>query len=341
MNISVGQRIALTLGSIFIIFLLTSVASYYSFNSVSQQLGVVVNQASPRVAISGDLRANLANTKYTLLEYLSGKGQQDAEQITQTLQNQNKAFSDSFQQLTDLDGLELKTIDIKAIDPKTIEDGQSSNSALERIQQVTGQIFSQSSDIVTQKSRYWSEQANIEAQAEEYKYLSSEIVYTLSDLLHEEFRYEYLKVLKPIRDDIAFLSSKITRTLDETSYEQAQTLFLDLQKTLKRIEKGIAGAKALDQEAYETILETWQPFKAQLLDEDLTLSSHLQSLQALQNSEQLLLQIEQLVSQNESLIHEFIQTAKDQQAAVKEATAETISTGTILIVSGAALSALC
>ena len=51
MSISVGQRIALTLIVILSLFLLTSVASYHSFNSVGEQVDIAVNKASPRVAV--------------------------------------------------------------------------------------------------------------------------------------------------------------------------------------------------------------------------------------------------------------------------------------------------
>lgn len=326
MNISVGQRIALTLVSILIIFLLTSAVSYHSFNSVSQQLNLVVNQASPRVLISGDLKADLSETKYTLLEYFSGEKQQTTPSISQILQQQNLNFQANFQQLT--------LIDNKA--------GQKESSpTLVQIQALTKTIFDLSENLIQEKDRYWLELNHISEQARDYQYLAGEIVFTLDDLLHEEYRYNYLKELKPIQDDISFLSSKVSKLMQEQDLEQARKLFANIKTILSRIDQGILAVKTLDQESYATIVETWQPYKAQLITKKLTVNSHLHALEALQRSEQLLIQVSELVEQNETLIGEFILTAQHQEEAVKQVTEDTVSQGKILITVGAILAALC
>ncbi len=322
MSISVGQRIALTLIVILSLFLLTSVASYHSFNSVGEQVDIAVNKASPRVAVSGDLRANLLETKYILLEYLSGKGSQVGEDVSLSLQRIEQTFAAAFQQL------------------QTIE-GNNSSQALTDAQETTENIFAKSNQIVQQKQLYWTQQQQIQEQAEEYKYLTSEIVYTLEDLLFEEFRYDYLKVLKPLRDDLSFLASKVTNLLKTTDVSKADKQYQDIQATIARIEKGVSEAKSLDEEAYESIIETWQPYKAQLLDDKLTLVSHLNGIRATEKSNVLLVEIEALVTRNEGLIDQFIQLAKQQEGEVKISTSDTIQQGKLLIIVGAALAVIC
>ncbi len=97
-SLSVSQRITLTLGLILLLFMLTSASAYYSFNSVGRDVGVVVNKASPRVYLSGNLRGNLAETKYLLLQLLSGQ-QADKAAIEGQLKTLGQEFEQDFSQL--------------------------------------------------------------------------------------------------------------------------------------------------------------------------------------------------------------------------------------------------
>ncbi|MEH6575538.1 MAG: methyl-accepting chemotaxis protein [Amphritea sp.] len=320
MNISVCQRIILTMTTILVLFLITSVVAYNSFNSVSAQVGSVIHEASPRVSISGNLRSNLSDTKYILLEYMTGKKNPEQDEITDVLQGLSEAFEQDFNALTSI---------------------EANNPALQEMQAVTAKIFQHSESIVAEKSRYWSQQAAIKKQADQYKYLSGEIVYTLEDLLHEEFRYEFLKVVKPIRDDIAYMASKVAKLLQETEPQQALLSYADIEKYLALVDQALPNVEAVDQEAFESIVETWQPYREQLVNEGLTVHSHLQSLAAMQRTEQLLADIEVLVERNEGLIAQFIDAAKAQAKSVELETDSTIYQGKVLIAAGALLAAAC
>ncbi len=319
MNISVCQRIILTLTTILMLFLLICAVAYISFNAVSGQVSSVIHEASPRVHISSNLRSNLADAKYSLLEYMTANSNAGQERITARLVALSAAFDADFSALAAI---------------------EADNPALHEVQAVTSEIFHHSDTIVRERSRYWAAQQAMQQQAEAYKYLSGEIVYTLEDLLHEEFRYEFLKVVKPIRDDIAYLAPKVSTLLQDADLLQAQQRYADIEQSVTAIDQALPSVEALDQAAYAAIMEIWQPYRRQLLEEGLTLRAHLQSLVALQRTQQQLSKIEGLVERNEGLIAQFIAFAKAQAQSVEQATGETIAQGKILIASGAVLAAL-
>ena len=145
---------------------------------------------------------------------------------------------------------------------------------------LTEKIFDHSAQIVEQKSRYRAEQAHIEKQAEEFQYLTDEMGYTLEDLLHEEFRFDYLKVLRPIRDDIAYLNGKVAELMQTDDPKRLEMLGAEVKKYLDRLSQLIPAVEALDKEAHESIIEMWEPYQQQLQGEDLTLTSYLQSMDA-------------------------------------------------------------
>ncbi|MDX1398431.1 MAG: methyl-accepting chemotaxis protein, partial [Oceanospirillum sp.] len=310
-SLSVGQRITLTLGLILTLFMLTSASAYYSFSSVGRDVGVVVNKASPRVYLSGNLRGNLAETQYLLLQLISGH-QADGTRIEQRLKGLGQAFEQDFAQ--------LKRLGVKGVDDA---------------EQLSAQIFRLAAQMVQSQSTYQQGLAVVEAQRKDFKYLTSEMGYTLEDLLYEEFRYEYLSLLKPIRDDIAFMNTGIRQVLLMDNYTEAQAAAEDIQRKLASIDKAIARAPALDQEVADILNETWLPFKAQLTDPNLSLQQHLAALKAMQQSEQQMVSIEQLVAQSEQQIAGFIQSARDQAASATTNTLDTLSQGKSIIVLGA------
>ncbi len=310
-SLSVGQRITLTLGLILTLFMLTSASAYYSFSSVGRDVGVVVNKASPRVYLSGNLRGNLAETQYLLLQLISGH-QADGTRIEQRLKGLGQAFEQDFAQ--------LKRLGVKGVDDA---------------EQLSAQIFRLAAQMVQSQSTYQQGLAVVEAQRKDFKYLTSEMGYTLEDLLYEEFRYEYLSLLKPIRDDIAFMNTGIRQVLLMDNYAEAQVAAEDIQRKLASIDNAIARAPALDQEVADILNETWLPFKAQLTDPNLSLQQHLAALKAMQQSEQQMVSIEQLVAQSEQQIAGFIQSARDQAASATTNTLDTLSQGKSIIVLGA------
>ncbi|WP_286237774.1 methyl-accepting chemotaxis protein [Neptuniibacter halophilus] len=319
MNISVSQRIILTISVTLCLFLVTAAVAYFSFNAVSRQVSTVTNESSPRVSLSASLRANLADTKYILLEYISGRADEDSAAVNQRLEQLQQAFTTDFNQLNNI-GAE--------------------GDSLDQIRQLTDVIFALAGQIVSEKSRYLQEQAYIAEQAEEFKYLSSEIGYTLEDLLLDEYRFEFLQLARPLRDDISYLVSKVNTLLQETAPSKVSALNADVEKYLARIDAKLQQLKTLEAEAYESVIEIWQPYTAQLKGEDMTLSSHLQSLEAEQRSAQLLEQIEQRVGHNAELIAEFIRAAQAQAVAVEQATSDTINRGKLLIALGTLAAAL-
>ncbi|OOV87877.1 methyl-accepting chemotaxis protein [Oceanospirillum linum] len=310
-SLSVSLRITLTLGLILLLFMLTSASAYYSFNSVGRDVGVVVNKASPRVYLSGNLRGNLAETKYLLLQLIAGH-KTDREAIESRLQGLGQAFEQDFTQL-------------KALGVKGVTEAE----------QLSTQIFTLARQMIQAQMVYHQGQHIVADQAKDFKYLTSEMGYTLEDLLFEEFRYEYLSVLKPIRDDIAFMNTGIRQLLQTNRYDDARKAADEIQNKLVFIEKAIAKAPALDQEVADLLNESWLPYKAQLVNPQLTLQQHLASLEAMQQSEQLMLRIEQLVAQSEQQISVFIQTARDQANSATANTLETLSQGKNIIVLGA------
>ncbi|WP_417598882.1 methyl-accepting chemotaxis protein [Oceanospirillum sp.] len=310
-SLSVSLRITLTLGLILLLFMLTSASAYYSFNSVGRDVGVVVNKASPRVYLSGNLRGNLAETKYLLLQLITGH-QTDRGAIEGRLQGLGQAFEQDFAQL-------------KALGVKGVSEAE----------QLSAQIFTLARQMIQAQMVYQQGQQIVADQAKDFKYLTSEMGYTLEDLLFEEFRYEYLSLLKPIRDDIAFMNTGIRQLLQTKRYDEARKAADEIQNKLVFIEKAIAKAPALDQEVADLLNESWLPYKAQLVDPQLTLPQHLASLEAMQQSEQLMLRIEQLVAQSEQQISVFIQSAQDQANSATANTLDTLSQGKNIIVLGA------
>ncbi len=310
-SLSVSQRITLTLGLILLLFMLTSASAYYSFNTVGRDVGVVVNKASPRVYLSGNLRGNLAETKYLLLQLLSGQ-QADKATIDKRLNALGQEFEQDFTQ--------LKSLGVKGVD---------------EAEQLSAEIFRLAARMVQAQVTYHKGMAIVEDQSRDFKYLTSEMGYTLEDLLFEEFRYEYLSVLKPIRDDIAFMNSGIRELLQMTDYPSAQAAAADVERKLATIDKAIAKTPELDPEVATILNETWQPYKEQLTQPELSLQQHLAALKAMQESEQLLSQIEQLVAQSEQQIATFIQTAREQAGSATASTLETLAQGKSIIVIGA------
>ncbi|WP_238321525.1 methyl-accepting chemotaxis protein [Neptuniibacter caesariensis] len=297
------------------LFLATSSVAYFSFNSVSQQVNQVIHEAAPRVNISASLRANLADTKYILLEYLTTEASDDAhtQKVTQQLKQSQSDFQANFNALIGIEG---------------------QTDAVQKMESVTAQVFQLAEQIVAQKARYLSEQQHIATQAEEYKYLAEELGFTLADLLHEEFRYEFLKLVKPMQDDIAYLVGKVAALMQETDPAKMDKILADINIYVGRIDQAQARLKAFEEDAYDSVAEIWVPYKAQLTEEDLTLSSYLQAQEAQRNSAQLLKGIEQRVSENETLIAQFIHSAQQQGKVVELQADETISNGKVLIVLG-------
>ena len=315
MKLSVCQRIVLTIGVTLVLFLATSSVAYFSFNSVSQQVNQVIHEAAPRVNISASLRSNLADTKYILLEYLTTEASDDVhtQKVTQQLKQSQSDFQANFNSLIGIEG---------------------QTDAVQKMESVTAQVFQLAEQIVAQKARYLSEQQHIATQAEEYKYLAEELGFTLADLLHEEFRYEFLKLVKPMQDDIAYLVGKVAALMQETDPAKMDKIQADINKYVGRIDQAQTRLKAFEEDAYDSVAEIWAPYKAQLTEEDLTLSSYQQAQEAQRNSAQLLKGIEQRVSENETLIAQFIHSAQQQGKVVEQQADETISNGKVLIVLG-------
>lgn len=311
MSLSVGQRITLNLGVILLLFMMTSASAYYSFNSVERDVGIVVDKASPRVYLSSNLRSSLAETKYLLLQFLSGQ-QIEEDSINASLNALQTEFSQNFSQ--------LKQIGVQGIT---------------QLEQVTDEIFRTAEQMIQAQQAHRGSQAVVDAQARDFKYLTAEMGYTLEDLLYEEFRYEYLSVLKPIRDDIAFMNSGIKQLLNTTDYAQANSDAQEIARKLASIDQAITRVPSLDKEVFTTLNETWQPYKAQLVDVDLTLQQHLSSLQATRESEDAMLKIEQLVEKNEQQIALFITSAKEQARSATAHTEETLTLGKDIILLGA------
>ena len=310
-SLSVSQRITLTLGLILLLFMLTSASAYFSFNSVGRDVGVVVNKASPRVYLSGNLRGNLAETKYLLLQLLSGQ-QADKATIETGLSTLGQAFEEDFSQ--------LKQLGVTGVD---------------EAEQLSAEIFRLAARMVQAQVTYHKGQEIVEAQSRDFKYLTSEMGYTLEDLLFEEFRYEYLSLLKPIRDDIAFMNTGIRELFQMTDYPSAKAAADEVARKLASIDKAIAKTPALDQEVAEILNETWQPYKDQLTKPEFSLQQHLAALKAMQESEQLLARIEQLVAQSEQQIAAFVETAKTQSNTATQSTLNTLEQGKSIIIIGA------
>ncbi|MDI3324846.1 methyl-accepting chemotaxis protein [Pontibacterium granulatum] len=319
MNLSVSQRIVLTMAVTLVLFLATSLVAYQSFNAVSTQVGSVIRDASPRVYIGANLRANLADTKYLLLDFISGSSGQNNKQVNAQLGSLQSLFEADF---ATLEGLERGSADVA------------------QMRSLTEKIFDHSAQIVEQKSRYRAEQAHIEKQAEEFKYLTDEMGYTLEDLLNEEFRFDYLKVLRPIRDDIAYLNGKVAELMQTDDAKRMERLNAEVEKYLGRLSQLIPEVKALDKEAHESIIEMWEPYQQQLKGEDLTLTSYLQSMEAQRRSEALLIETASLVAQNTQMINRFIEAARQYADSAEQTTDKTIADGKVLIAAGTLLAAL-
>lgn len=317
---SVCQRIIATLLAVLALFLITSALSWYSFTTVSQQVQVVINEASPRVFSSGQLRADLAQTRYVLLDYISGQRNGDATAIDSTLAELHSQINN-----------ELATL-------ARLEHG---SDAVQQIQSLTASVFQSASTLIQEKQHYWQQLNQQAGQAKAFKYLSEELVYTFEDLLDEEFRYAFLKVVRPLRDDSLFLASKVRALLQLQDADNARTALTEIEASIKALDQVVAQVAAIDREAHEAIVESWQPYRNQLLDADKTLQSHVAALAALQRSKAQLHKIEQQVTLNEQQLNRFIDSALAQAVTIGQQTNATIIKGEWLIAAGTVLAMLC
>ncbi len=317
---SVCQRIIATLLAVLALFLITSALSWYSFTTVSQQVQVVINEASPRVFSSGQLRAELAQTRYVLLDYISGQRNGDATAIDSTLAELHSQINN-----------ELATL-------ARLEHG---SDAVQQIQSLTASVFQSASTLIQEKQHYWQQLNQQAGQAKAFKYLSEELVYTFEDLLDEEFRYAFLKVVRPLRDDSLFLASKVRALLLLQNADKARTALAEVEASIKTLDKVVTQVAAIDREAHEAIVESWQPYRSQLLDADKTLQSHVAALAALQRSKAQLHKIEQQVTLNEQQLNRFMDSALAQAATIGQQTHATIIKGEWLIAAGTVLAMLC
>ena len=314
MKMSVSQRITLTMGIVLILFLATSVVSFRSFSQVSKTVNEVIHTSSPRMVLSANLETNLAQTKYLLLAFLHQQNEQD---ISQQLRALKDKFSNDFAKL-------------KAL---------SDTDQVVAIEGLTQTIFEHAQSMIKQRQIYRDALDRKAAQAEEFSYLKGELPFTVEDLLFEEYRLNYTQVLKPLHNDIAFLINKVTTLLDQGE-ENSEALLADINKYRIKINEGLVSLKALDAEAYESVLEIWLPYQAQLTDPKLTLASQLVAQQSVLDSSQILTEIEQLVNDNTLLIQTFSNVARSQAANLSSETDSSVNQGKGLVITGTVLAAL-
>ena len=317
MKMSVSQRIIITMGSVLFLFLVTSFVSFKSFNQVSETVNAVVNDSSPRMYMSANLETNLAQTKYLLLAFLHQDTETDETQnVAQQLQNLNNKFTANFDSLANL------------------TDGEQINE----IKALTHTMFQHAQSMINERQKFNQAKAIMAEQDEEFRYLVDELPFTIEDLLHEEYRLNYLQLLKPIHNDMAFLINKVMAVLE--SEQTNNELMAEVKKYAERINAKVQELKALDTEAYESVIEIWQPFETQLFEPNLTLMSQLKAQQALAESSSLLVKIEGLVAQNSLKIADFSNGAAIHADTLANETATSVSQGKLLLILGAVLAAV-
>ena len=318
MKMSVSQRIILTMGIVLFLFLVTSVVSFRSFNQVSNTVNAVIHDSSPRMYLSANLEANLAQTKYVLLAFLhQEEGTDNNTDVSILLGTLQQKFNANFKHLAGLSDA-VKTDEIKAL---------------------TETIFDYAQSMILQRQVYSEAKAVIAQQAEEFSYLTDELPFTIEDLLHEEYRLNYLQLLKPIHNDMAFLINKVSAITSENDLENSLIKMTDVEKYLARIKAKLIDLKTLDIEAYESVVEIWLPYQAQLTSPELTLLSQLKAQQALAESSLMLIKIEALVEDNTRLIAAFSDAAKNHATSLARVTDTSVSQGKMLLILGASLAA--
>ncbi|EAQ65305.1 methyl-accepting chemotaxis protein [Marinomonas sp. MED121] len=316
MKMSVSQRIIITMGSILFLFLVTSIVSFKSFNQVSETIDAVVHDSSPRMYMSANLETNLAQTKYLLLAFLhQDTAIDDTLNVGQQLQELNDKFTSDFDSLARL------------------TDGEQ----IDEIKALTHTMFQHAQSMINERQKFNQAKAIMAEQDEEFRYLVDELPFTIEDLLHEEYRLNYLQLLKPIHNDMAFLINKVMAVLEseQTNHE----LMAEVKKYAERINAKVQELKVLDADAYESVIEIWQPFEAQLFEPSLTLISQLKAQQALAESNLLLVQIEGLVEQNSLKIAGFSNAAAKHADTLANETEASVSQGKLLLMLGALLAA--
>lgn len=325
MKLSVSQRIMLTMGIVLFLFLVTSLVSFRSFSQVSNTVNAVIHDSSPRMYLSANLRANLAQTKYLLLDFLhqgnssfDGLIQDNSAEVLSQLTSLKLGFDKDFEHLNKLTGA-LEIADIKAL---------------------TQTIFTHAQGMINYRQDYNSALNTVNEQAEEFEYLTDELPFTIEDLLQEEYRLSHLQILKPLHNDLVFLINKVAAVLPQEQGKNSRALIADIEKYQSRIDTKLEQLQGLDTEAYESIIEIWQPYKMQLTDSNLTLMSQLKAHQALADSSQLLVEIEALVETNRVKIETFASAARTHATNLAKITDASVNQGKILLLTGAALAAL-
>lgn len=319
MSLSVCQRIVLTMAVTLVLFLITSVMSYYSFNTVGKHLYTVVQETSPRVYISANLRANLADAKYQLLEYISGRSEQDSPRVSEILAGLHQSFQ---QDLSDLKSRGVTEAELKEM------------SAM------SDAFFTLAEQVVQQQALYRQQQDNIKQQQEEFGSARQELGYAFEDLLDDEYRFEFLQKVSPLSDASAYLISQVNTLLNTTEEAEVSRLYQEIGEYIERIDSTIPAVKSVDAEAHETLLDSWQPYRDQLMGDDLVLNAYLKSLAAQKRAGQLLSETEQLIRRNDQLIDSLIQVAKKDAQQTERITSATLDDGKQLIIIGALFAAL-
>jgi len=327
MSFSVGQRIVLTMVGTLVLFLVTSWVAYSSFNTVSAQLSTVVQEAAPRVNISANLRANLADAKYRLLQYVAGRGQSTGSQMQKPTQQQVQKQLDALALQFEQDFETLRTLGVD-------------DTQLQSMQRISGEFFKQSQQVVQSQAAYLRHQQQLVAQAEDFGYASQELGYAFADLLEGEYRFEFLSAVKPLGDASAYLISQVNVLLQTQDAAKLARLQSDVTAYIKRIDGELPKVKTVDTDAYEELKDAWDTYRAQLNSEDATLNAYLQSLQAQRDAAAILLQVDKLIGQSDTLINQLAADANTHAELVEQHTLETLSQGKLLIAGGALLAAL-
>jgi|GEM_PF-2492362 len=325
MKMSVSQRIILTMGVILFLFLVTSLVSFRSFNQVSNTVNAVIHDSSPRMYMSANLRANLAQTKYLLLDFLHqdnstkrNLAQNDGDDIVSQLASLKADFEGDFERLGVL----------------------TTTPQLDEIKALTQTIFQHAQGMINHRQTYNRAVNSVNEQQEEFEYLTDELPFTIEDLLHEEYRLKHLQLLKPLHNDMVFLINKVTALLSLKQGEESHLVKADIDKYQDRIDTKLMQLQALDVDAFESIVEIWQPYKMQLTDSNLTLMSQLKAQIALTDSSLLLVEIETLVASNTVKIEVFASAAKTHASKLAKVTDASVNQGKILLLTGAILAAL-
>lgn len=325
MKLSVSQRIMLTMGIVLFLFLVTSLVSFRSFSQVSNTVNAVIHDSSPRRYLSANLRANLAQTKYVLLDFLhqgnpslDGLIEDDSADVLSQLASLKVGFNQDFEHLGRLTGA----------------------TQVDEIKTLTQTIFEHAQGMINHRQDYNAARNSVYEQQEEFDYLTDELPFTIEDLLQEEYRLSHLQILKPLHNDMIFLINKATALLSLKQGQDSRLFMADIEKYQSRIDTKLVQLEALDTEAYESIIEIWQPYKTQLTDSNLTLMSQLKAHQALVDSSQLLIEIEALVETNTIKIETFASAAKTHATNLAKVTDASVNQGKILLLAGAILAAL-